>query len=165
MLGIMSDAPWLDDAQLREWKSVMALLTTLPAVLDSQLKRDAGLNMFEYHVLVRLESSPDRTRPLSDLALLTQSSLSRLSHAMTRLERSGWVARIANPGGGRHTLAQITDDGVRKLTECAPGHAAEVRRTVVDPLSPDDLAALGRSARCILREIAPDVADVLEREG
>ena len=52
MLGTMSDAPWLDDAQLREWKSVMALLTTLPAALDSQLKRDAGLNMFEYHVLV-----------------------------------------------------------------------------------------------------------------
>ena len=41
MLSVMSDAPWLDDAQLREWKSVMALLTTLPAALDSQLKRDA----------------------------------------------------------------------------------------------------------------------------
>ncbi|SKZ38668.1 Uncharacterised protein [Mycobacteroides abscessus subsp. abscessus] len=54
---------------------------------------------------------------------------------------------------------------MRKLTECAPGHAVEVRRAVVDPLSPADLAALGRSARCILREIAPDVADVLDREG
>lgn len=161
----MSDERWLDDAQLREWKAVVALLTTLPTTLDSQLKRDAGLNMFEYHILVRLEASPNGATTLSDLALLTQSSLSRLSHAMTRLERSGWVTRSVDSGGGRHTLARITDDGVRKLAECAPGHVAEVRRTVVDVLSSDDLAALGRCARSILRTTAPDVAEVVEAEG
>ena len=48
----MSDTtPWLDEDQLRDWKSLVALVMTLPAELDAQLKRDTGLNMFEYHVL------------------------------------------------------------------------------------------------------------------
>ena len=54
--------------QLREWKSLVALLMTVPTSLDAQLKQDAGLNLFEYHILVELSGAPGRSRVLSELA-------------------------------------------------------------------------------------------------
>ncbi|MFT4126508.1 MAG: MarR family transcriptional regulator [Gordonia sp. (in: high G+C Gram-positive bacteria)] len=165
MDGAARDDPqWLDDEQIHDWKAVVALLTTLQAALDTQLKRDAGLNTFEYHVLVALESAPAGTQPMTDLVALTQGSLSRLSHAITRLERSGWVERVACHDARRRTSARLTDAGLQKLREAAPGHVREVRRLVVDALTRDELDALGRCARAIVHEAAPEVAAVLDQE-
>lgn len=142
--------PWLSPAQQRDWRALTALLATLPPALDAQLKREAGVNGFEYHVLATLSEAPDRTLVLSDLATSAQGSLSRLSHAITRLERSGWVGRrhLAGPSG-RRVEARLTDAGLSKLEEIAPGHVREARRLVVDVLTPEQLAALGHAARAI----------------
>jgi hypothetical protein len=59
-------ARWLSPEQLDEWKSLMGLLMTVPASLDAQLKQDAGLNLFEYHILVELAEAPERTRVMSE---------------------------------------------------------------------------------------------------
>ena len=50
-----------------------------------------------------LLEQPDHTLQLKDLATLTNGSLSRLSHVVTRLERRGWVRRAARTGAGQHT--------------------------------------------------------------
>jgi MFS family permease len=52
----------------------------LPAALDAQLQVDAGLSFVEYMVLAMLSESPGRSRRMSELAALTGTSLSRLSH-------------------------------------------------------------------------------------
>ena len=145
----MSDVPWLDEDQLRDWKSLIALVMTLPAALDAQLKRDTGLNMFEYHVLAALAEAPNGAIPMSDLAGLSQGSPSRLSHAVGRLEGAGWVERRACTEAGRRTAAWLTDAGRRKLQESAPSHVREARRLVVDALTPEQLASLGEAARAI----------------
>ena len=41
-------------------------------------------------------------------------------------------------------FAWLTDDGLRALEQFAPGHVAEVRRTVFDVLDRKDLAHLRR---------------------
>jgi DNA-binding MarR family transcriptional regulator len=144
------DVPWLSPDQQRDWRALVALIMTLPPALDAQLKRDAGVNGFEYQVLAALSDAPNRTLVLSNLAALAQGSLSRISHAITRLERSGCVERRSLPNrGGRHTEARLTDAGFAKLEEIAPGHVREVRRLVVDALTPEQLAALGDAARAI----------------
>ena len=145
----MSDTPWLDDDQLRDWKSLVALVMTLPAALDAQLKRDTGLNMFEYHVLAGLSAAPDGALPMSDLAVMAQGSISRLSHAVRRLEEAGWVERRACTEAGRRTAAWLTEAGRRKIEESAPSHVREARRLVVDALTPEQLRALGEAARTI----------------
>jgi DNA-binding MarR family transcriptional regulator len=146
---------WLSAEQLHEWQSLVTLLMTLPAAMDGQLRRDAGVNLFEYHVLAALSDAPDRTLVLSDLAGLAQGSLSRLSHAVTRLERAGWVVRRScGNGGSRRTEALLTDAGWAKLEEIAPGHVGQARRLVVDALSPQQLTALGDAARTITAAIA-----------
>jgi DNA-binding MarR family transcriptional regulator len=148
--GPEHDVPWLSPSQLRDWRSLVALFMTLPPALDAQLKRDAGLNAFEYHVLAALSEACERTLVLSDLAELAQGSLSRLSHAITRLERSGWVERrTCTHEGGRRTEARLTDAGMARLEEIAPGHVREARRLVVDVLTPEQLTALGDAARAI----------------
>ena len=78
------EAPWLDTEQLRDWKSLVAMLMLLLPALDAQLKRDAGLNSFEYHVLASLSDAQGRTLAMSELAALAQGSASRLSHAVSR---------------------------------------------------------------------------------
>lgn len=144
------DVPWLSAEQQREWRSLMGLFMDLPPALDAQLKRDAGLNAFEYQVLAALSEAPGRTLVLSDLAALARGSLSRLSHAVTRLERAGWVERrTCTDRAGRHTEARLTPSGLARIEEAAPGHVRAVRRLVVDVLSPEQLAQLGAAARAI----------------
>ncbi|WP_218566174.1 MarR family winged helix-turn-helix transcriptional regulator [Vallicoccus soli] len=144
------DVPWLTDEQQEHWRALMALLMTLPPALDAQIRRDGGLNTFEYHVLAALSEARARTLVLSDLAELARGSLSRLSHAVTRLERAGWVERRScTEGGGRRTEARLTPAGLEKLEQVAPGHVREVRRLVVDVLAPEQLAALADAARAV----------------
>jgi len=152
------DVNWLSAEQLHEWQSLVTLLMTLPAAMDGQLRRDAGVNLFEYHVLAALSDAPDRTLVLSDLAGLAQGSLSRLSHAITRLERAGWVVRRScTDGGNRRTEALLTDAGWAKLEDIAPGHVGQARRLVIDALAPEQLTALGDAARTITEAIAAQV--------
>lgn len=149
----------LDDEQLHDWRSLMSLVAALPSALDAQLKRDAGINAFEYHVLAALSETPDRTLQLSDLAQLSRGSLSRLSHAVSRLERDGWLTRAActGDGSGRRVEARLTEAGWAKIRETAPGHVREARRLVVDVLSDDELRALGTAARKIARAAGMDL--------
>ena len=143
------DVAWLSDGEQQDWAALVGLVMTLPAALDAQLKRNAGVNSFEYHLLASLAEAPGRTLVLSDLAAQTQASLSRLSHAITRLERAGWVERHACNDRGRRVEARLTAAGLAKLEDIAPGHVREVRRLVVDVLTPEQLAALGEAARAI----------------
>lgn len=159
MPSAQTDAPaWLTDDQQRSWSSVAALLMTLPATLDAQLRAESGLNLFEYHVLSALAEAPGRTLGMSDLATLSRSSLSRLSHAAGRLERSGLVERSACSDGRRRMEARLTDAGWDKLAAAAPGHVREVRRLVVDALGDGQLEALGAAADVVVRTIDPALA-------
>jgi DNA-binding MarR family transcriptional regulator len=152
---------WLSPEQLVEWKSLMGLLMIVPASLDAQLKQDAGLNLFEYHILVELAEAPERTRVMSELAGQTRGSLSRLSHAVSRLEAAGWVERRSCGGVGRRTEAILTAAGWRKLRQAAPGHVREARRLVIDALTAEQLENLGEAARRIVAVARPEIAATL----
>ena len=162
---VVDTAPWLSAAQAEDWKALAAMLSALSAALDAQLKRDAGMNLFEYHVLVALSECPGGVLAMTDLARVAQGSPSRLSHAVSRLERAGWVRRIECTEVGRRTSAILTDAGTAKLRAAAPGHVREVRRLVVDALTPEQLAGMGRAARAIVRRAAPEVAGLLGVEA
>ena len=149
--------PWLSAEQQEQWRAIGTMVMTLPGVLDAQLRRDAGVNSFEYQVLAALSEAPSRTLVLSDLAVLARGSLSRLSHALTRLERAGHVTRAAcTDGGVRRNEATLTDAGHARLESIAPGHVREVRRLVVDAMTPGQLAALADASRAVTAAIAAD---------
>jgi DNA-binding MarR family transcriptional regulator len=115
---------WLTAAEVDSWLSVVRMMTWLPWSIDQQL-----------------------------LADLVNSSLSRLSHLVKRLEERGLVRREPDPADGRFTNAILTDEGFRTLAEAAPGHVAHVRSLIIDVLSPEQLRRLGLSADRIVSRI------------
>jgi DNA-binding MarR family transcriptional regulator len=151
------DPPWLSADQLDDWVALMGLLSTLPTALDAQLKRDTGLNLYEYHILVRLGDAEQGRLPMSDLALRAQGSPSRLTHAVSRLENAGYVRKVACSDAGRRIAAILTPKGREKLEESAPGHVREARRLVIDALTASQLAALGDACRTISRVADPNL--------
>ena len=145
------DAPWLDPRQMRAWVRLIGLLELLPGVLDAQLRRDAGVTHFEYYVLAVLSEAPDRTLRMTELARRTNATLPRLSHVVSRLEARGLVERCPSPEDRRATNARLTPAGWEHLQEAAPGHAANVRHHVIDPLTEEQIEQLTTIARDLKR--------------
>lgn len=131
-------------------------MTLLPAALESQLQRDAGLTHFGYWVLAMLSEAPSRSVRMSELAVLANGSQSRLSHLVTRLEEHGWVRRERVGDDGRGYVAVLTDAGYDKVVATAPGHVEEVRRLVFDLLTPDQVEALDGICSTILGKLGPE---------
>lgn len=159
MIAGMEDTPeprWLDEDQQQAWTCLIGIVLRLPAALDTQLQRDAGISAFEYQVLSRLSMSPERTMRMSRLAAVAEGSLSRLSQVVTRLEKRGWIRRTPDPADGRYTLAILTDAGWDTVVAVAPAHVAEVRRLVFDPLTKAQQRQLREISQRIVRAIVPD---------
>jgi DNA-binding MarR family transcriptional regulator len=146
----MTNVRWLSDEQQTAWRPFAALLFRVPALLEAQLQKDAGIGHFEYMVLVSLSEAPVRTLRMSELAAMASGSLSRLSHVVARLEAKGWVRRESCPGDGRFINAVLTEEGWQKLVETAPGHVAAVQKLIVDTLTPEELSSLGAISTHIL---------------
>lgn len=149
------EPPWLDPEEFSVWLNLSGLMFRLPAVLDTQLQRDSGLSFIEYMVLAMLSESPERSRRMSELAALTGTSLSRLSHLVSRLERVGFVSRVPDATDGRFTLAVLADDGYAKVVESAPHHVAHVRALVFDPLSREQVTSLSSALGAIFNRVDP----------
>ena len=92
-----------------------------------------------------LSETPGRRRRMSELADATQSSRSRLSHAVARLEELGWVRREACPSDRRGQEAVLTDEGFAALEQAAPMHVESVRDHLFDLLSPRSSSSSSRS--------------------
>ena len=129
----MKRPSWLEPDELDAWLEVLALVEFLPAALDAQLRRDADLGRFEYSILAMLNGAPDRTLPMLELSTVTFGSLSRLSHAVSRLEDRECVTRAAR-GGTRYVT--LTDSGLQLLRRVAPLHGEVVRHCLFDRLKP-----------------------------
>ena len=148
-----STASTLSGEDLQTWSSLATVLEWLPAALDAQLQRDAELSHFEYGILFALADAPDRTLRMSVLAGYANSSLSRLSRAVARLETRGWVRRAPDASDGRYTLATLTGLGVEKLDQATPGHVDTVRHLVLDPLTQAQARQVREISRRIMRAI------------
>lgn len=142
-------AETFDPAELETWSSLATLMEWLPAALDEQMQRDTGINHFEYGILFALSQADGGTLRMSQLAGYANSTLSRLSRAVGRLEARGWVRRDPDPTDGRVTVATLTPAGAEAAEAAAPGHVALVRRLVFDSLTSDQVAQLTGISRRI----------------
>ena len=147
------DPAVLTGDDLETWAALATVLEWLPAALDAQLQRDAELTHFEYGILFALADAPERTLRMSVLASYANSSLTRLSRAVARLEAKRWVRREPDPTDGRYTLATLTKLGVRKFDQATPGHVQTVHRLILDPLTQPQTRQLREISRRITRAV------------
>jgi len=152
----MSEPRWLTSDELSAWIKFVATVELLPGVLDSQLQRDASLTHFEYFVLAMLSEAPERTLRMTALAARTNSTLPRLSHVASRLEKRGFIDRRPCDDDRRATNAVLTEAGWQKVVATAPGHVETVRENVIDPLDTRDIADLDRIMAKLLAQLDPD---------
>jgi DNA-binding MarR family transcriptional regulator len=146
----MDEPRWLTDEQQHAWRHFVEVLVKVPAALEAQLQRDAGLTHMGYIVLFTLSERADRRLPMSKLAKLVSASLSRLSHVVARLEAQGWVRRVRDPEDGRVQIAVLTDAGYAKVVASAPGHAEAVQQLIFDRLTPAQVRQLTKLADALL---------------
>jgi DNA-binding MarR family transcriptional regulator len=144
---------WLSSDEEAAWRTIVQVMVRLPWAIECQLQRESGLSFTEYHALARLSEDPDHTLRMSELAMLTNASLSRLSHLIKRLESRGLVRRESDAEDGRFTNAIMTDAGYQLLVASAPGHVARVRALVIDALSPTELQHLRTASQRLLESL------------
>ena len=138
----MGETRWLTAEEQDAWRSFMAGCRALFTAVDAQLQRDAGMPLAYYEILVRLSEAPGRALRMSQLAEAASASKSRASHAVARLEERGWVRRVDCPTDRRGQVAELTDAGFAVLAASAPGHVEQVRTSLFDGLTAEQVAQL-----------------------
>ena len=136
---------WLEPVEQRAWTAIVALLNRLPSALDTRLQRESGITHFEFVVMTVLSHQPGHRLQMSELAQKVNSSLSRLSHVVSKLERLGMVKRSIIEGK-RGVQAVLTYEGYLTITEATPGYLATVNQLVFDGLDDEQTTALAEIA-------------------
>jgi DNA-binding MarR family transcriptional regulator len=147
---------WLSDEEQQVWRAFLGANKLVFEQLDRELQRDSGLPHAYYEILVRLSEAPGRALRMSALADRSQSSRSRLSHAVSRLEENGWVVRKSCADDKRGQVAHLTDEGFAALAAAAPGHVESVRKHVFDPLTPEQQEQLRTISTALLDALLAD---------
>lgn len=150
----MDEPTWLTGTETDAWVGVIGLLMFLPPHLEGPLQAH-GMSFFEYSMMAALSDAPEGRLPMSVLAELTHGSLSRLSHAIKRLEQRGWVRRGTSPDDGRVTVAELTEEGLATMVAAAPDHVASVRSAVIDALDDEQIEQLRGICDAVLERVGP----------
>lgn len=154
----MSEPRWLSQGEQRAWRAFLFAGLLVDDHLDRQLRRDSHMSHDYYGMLARLSEQPERMLRMSDLAERTASSPSRLTHAVTNLEKLGWVVRQPCPTDRRVQFAVLTPAGAEALAAAAPGHVEAVRHCLFDALDDDQVRNLEDIMATVLRHLNPEVA-------
>jgi DNA-binding MarR family transcriptional regulator len=141
---------WLSTEEQLAWRAFLQASQELFGAVEAQLQRAGGMPHTYYEILVRLSEAPGRSLRMSQLAEASASSKSRVSHAVARLEERGWVRRVDCPTDRRGQIAELTEDGYAALSEAAPGHVEQVRRSLFDALTPEQVRQLAAISAAIL---------------
>jgi DNA-binding MarR family transcriptional regulator len=138
----------LDERELRAWRAFFEMQALLRARIEQQLQASSGLSGADYGVLAVLSEASEGRMRAYELSRMTGWEKSRLHHQLTRMSTRGLITR--EPCGSRGIDAVITAKGLAAIKEAAPSHAQEVRRLVIDRLTPEQIDQLADIATTIL---------------
>ncbi|MGC8480803.1 MAG: MarR family winged helix-turn-helix transcriptional regulator [Acidimicrobiales bacterium] len=129
------DIPWLSESQQQLWRNYLATYRLIMNALEEQLRLRADLSFAEYEVLVHLSEAPGGRLRMSALANAVLVSRSGLTRRVDQMVRAGYVQKDDCTEDRRGTFAQITEQGMKRLVDAAPGHVTAVRAHFVDALT------------------------------
>ena len=148
-------AKWLTKAEAHAWLGFVNTTQLLFDELDRQVRDEADMTHADYQMLALLSQAPQRRLNITALARVMCYSQSRVSHAVARLGRRGWIDRLSDPNDGRGSFAAMTEEGFAALQAAAPGHVAAVRRHLFDQLTPAQVRQLGEICDAALAHLKP----------
>ncbi len=133
--------------------AVVARLGRLVSYIDRELEANFarfGINRAGWDVLASLRRSgpPYRLTPTELYRALMRTS-GAITNQLHRLEDVGLVRRVPDPGDGRSTFVELTDQGSEIVRRAGPSHL-ETENRVLAPLDPDERAALAALLKKLL---------------
>jgi DNA-binding MarR family transcriptional regulator len=140
---------------MRAWRAYIIGTELMRQQLNRELQDTHDLTIADYEVLVQLSERDGHRMRMTQLAGRTASSKSRLSHQISRLEKSGLVRRATCDDDARGVIAQLTEAGRATLKAAAPTHVAGVRRHLIDLLTPTEQATLATIFERVLTNLEP----------
>jgi DNA-binding MarR family transcriptional regulator len=153
----MTDRPrWLDEREARAWRGYTRMRAQLEGRLSRELARHSGLSDPDYGVLVNLSEAPEGRLRAFELGRALQWEKSRLSHHLTRMEKRQLIARETCESDARGSFVVITPEGRAAIEAAAPAHVEDVRRYLIDLLSPEQLDVLGDITETVLAHLEGD---------
>ncbi|MFJ8598883.1 MarR family winged helix-turn-helix transcriptional regulator [Streptomyces shenzhenensis] len=138
----MAETDALRPEQLGTYFVLMEAVSLLQHAVEQQLRAEGGLSYVQFQLLARLADAKGRLT-MTELADGVVYSRSGLTHQAALLEKAGLITRGPSPDDHRATLVTITDTGLALVAKVLPGHIQLARRLLFDPLSGQDLHALG----------------------
>ncbi len=128
---------YLSKDELRVWTRFLDAGRLLEEILARHVARDHGMSHSDYEVLVRLDGAGGEMR-MATLAAQVVSSAQKLTHTANRLEKRGWIERVAVEGDGRGLMATILPPGREALAAASGPHAELIRQFLLDELDPEE---------------------------
>ena len=150
----MTETRWLNNDEQETWRLFLFASRLLFGEFERDMQRGAGMPLTYYEILSVLSEAPNRALRMSELAEALQVSPSRISHAVSRLEESGYVKREPCAADRRVLFAVLTDEGYRVLEGAAPLHVESVREHLFDQLSPGQQRELRKISEALLRHLS-----------
>ncbi len=134
----------LTKQELFAWTRFLDAARLLEEILAGHVAKEHRMTHSDYEVLVRLDGAGGSLRMI-ELAAQVVSSAQKLTHTANRLEQRGWIERVPAEGDGRGVVARLTPSGRSALADAAVGHAALIKRFLLDDLAPEDQIRLGET--------------------
>ena len=153
----MEETRTLEPEEWEFWDTWMRAQRLLTRELERGLLRDCGISKAEFSVLVTLWRAADRRVRVGELSEALDWDKSRVSHQLTRMENRGLVERTEYGADGRRAGISLTAEGRRAADTAIAVHAANIRRHVLDPLTPDQAA--------VIRTWSEQTVDRIEQAG
>ena len=146
---VKGDLEQFTTAEGEAWGGFLGVHATVTRELDADLRRQHGLSLSAYEVLLKLAWAPEGELRMTELAkkcLLTPGGITRI---LDTLAADRLVERRVPPENRRVVLATITDDGFALLQRAQRTHLAGVRRLFFCNLDKGSVEALGEAWRRI----------------
>ena len=137
------------------WDAWMRAQRLLARELDRGLQDECGISKAEFSVLMTLWQVPGRELRVGELAESLDWEKSRVSHMLTRMENRGFVERTRSGPSGRRTGIGLTAKGSRAAQSAILHHAGNIRRYVLDSLTPEQAATIRAWSEQMIDRIDP----------
>ena len=122
--------------------SLASAYAILTRELSASLVAQHGLTINDYGCLLLLSRAGEEGMRRIDIANELRLSPSGITRLLDRLEGQGLVGKGACKEDARVSYAILTEDGLSKLRQAAPGHLEDIENHHADVLDEDEMRTL-----------------------
>lgn len=124
------------DRQL--WKDFLFTASRVLAKCETQMQADSGMSLSDFDVLFTVYQAEEQKLSMSCLKATVLVTTSGLSRSVTRLEKHGWIKKIACPNDKRQVHVYLTEEGLEAVKDARKQHADVVQELFFAALSDKD---------------------------